>query len=190
MSCTKHPFKSNSFYDAEVLEVRDKEYKPYLLHLEDAENLWAYPIEVQSISETYPKEPKFKRGDKVLYKGVVRTIGDVSSSSTTYHLTNGDYCAEWVDESDLEPYTEPEKESRNLSQETVNCDNHFNTILKDSFSKERRLNIATLAMQGILSNPKLIEMGIYLGSDADRIARFALAHADALIAEADKLKEK
>lgn len=82
------------------------------------------------------------------------------------------------------------EESRNLSQETVNCDKHFNTIPKDGFAKERRLNIATSAMQGILSNPKLIEMGIYLGSDADRIARFALAHADALMEEADKLKEK
>ena len=54
---------------------------------------------------------------------------------------------------DLEPYTEPEEKSRNLSQETANCDKHFDNILKDSFRNERRLNIAAMAMQGIVSNP-------------------------------------
>lgn len=49
-----HPFKSISFYDATILEIREGEDKPYLLHLEGAENIWAYPIEVQSIAETYP----------------------------------------------------------------------------------------------------------------------------------------
>lgn len=53
-----HPFKSDSFYNAEVLEICDMKDKPYLLHLEDAENIWAYSIEVQSIAETYPQEPK------------------------------------------------------------------------------------------------------------------------------------
>lgn len=48
-----HPFKSDSFYDATILEIREGEDKPYLLHLEGAENIWAYPIEVQSIAETY-----------------------------------------------------------------------------------------------------------------------------------------
>jgi len=153
--------------------------------------------------ESKPAEPKFKVGDIVVVRGFKHPLLELDGAIVTilsYH-DKGDFysCAIApnvgidVDAKYLEPYTEPEghiAEKRNLSQETVNCDNHFNTILNDSFSKERRLNIATLAMQGILSNPKLIEMGIYLGSDADRIARFALAHADALMVEADKLKEK
>lgn len=49
-----HPFKSNIFYDATVLEIREDMDKPYLLHLVGAENIWAYPVEVQSIAETYP----------------------------------------------------------------------------------------------------------------------------------------
>ena len=48
-----HPFKSDSFYNAEVLEIHENADKPYLLHIEDAENLWAYPIEIQPIDETY-----------------------------------------------------------------------------------------------------------------------------------------
>lgn len=140
--------------------------------------------------EAKPVGPRFKRCEKVITpSGEVCIIEDTHFENGSWLYLVGDP-TQWIAESDLEPYTEPEKESRNLSQGTANCDNHFNSILKDSFSKERRLNIATLAMQGILSNPKLIEMGIYLGSDADRIARFALAHADALMAEADKLKEK
>ena len=41
--------------------------------------------------------------------------------------------------------TEPEEKSRNLSQETANCDKHFDNILKDSFRNERRLNMAASA---------------------------------------------
>lgn len=52
-----HPFKTESFYDAKILEIKEGEDKPYLLRLGDEENIWAYPIEVQSIEETYPQRP-------------------------------------------------------------------------------------------------------------------------------------
>ena len=78
----------------------------------------------------------------------------------------------WIPESDLEPYTGPKNEYserihaesvqesriaseeshlRNLSQSMSNCDKHFDTILKDSFSKERRLNIAASIAAGWLA---------------------------------------
>ena len=74
------------------------------------------------------------------------------------------------------------EENVNLSQETANCDKHFDNILKDSFAKERRLNIAAMVMQGIMANPnpQMVEM------DAHRVADLAILMADTLIAECEK----
>ena len=58
-----HPFKTNSFYNAKVLEIREGEDRPYLLHLNGAENIWAYPVEVQSIEETNLQEKSLKLSD-------------------------------------------------------------------------------------------------------------------------------
>lgn len=69
-----------------------------------------------------------------------------------------------------------EEKSRNLSQETANCDKHFNTILKDSFSKERRLNIATQILSGIVASSKPCKHPV----------KRALELADALLAECGK----
>lgn len=150
------------------------------------------------------KEPKFKVGDKVkiakngnVYNNSIGEIIDISSNESAYILfCNGQA---WFRLTDLEPYTEPEEESRNLSQETANCDKHFDNILKDSFRNERRLNIAAMAMQGILSNPLLLKIAIKtyqeeIGSPDlyVAVAKAAKEQADALIAEceqSEKLKE-
>lgn len=105
----------------------------------------------------------------------------------------------YLPESDLEPYTEPSNEEsaalhaesvkesriaseeshlRNLSQETANCDKHFDNILKDSFSKERRLNIAASIAAGWLACHGM--------TTPETIAIDALAVADALIIEVKK----
>ena len=55
-----HPFKTESFYNAVVIEIKDGEDKPYLLKIEDAENIWAYPIEV----EPYTEENQESMGEK------------------------------------------------------------------------------------------------------------------------------
>lgn len=341
-----HPFKSNSFYNAEVLEIRDKEDKPYLLKLEDAENIWAYSVEVQSVAETYPQEPKpaepdekddckkftkrlddtlegeikepfkewrdknssnveklekngevepkpaepkFKVGDKVVclnYPHVWRQVTAILEDGS-YVLDGAIYD---VKESDLEPYTEPEEEvskmkpieskvrvylatkeedeefrlllhkngfkwhtntplinltcwssvfedshihcvhpdktvtycgkktsdtltfsefkkqyfeeNVNLSQENANCDKQFNNILKDSFSKERRLNIAAMVMQGVMANPYWTKkrMSYALRQNENKedavnefindIIEDAVNLTDALIAEAGKGDKK
>ena len=71
------------------------------------------------------------------------------------------------------------KQSRNFSQETANCDN--------------RLQIAAMAMQGILSNENAIQYAInnFRLQDGSRnryqaVAECSLAFADALIAESEK----
>lgn len=73
----------------------------------------------------------------------------------------------------------------NLSQETANCDKHF-----DNISKDCRLNIAAMAMQGILCNPRLLKIAIEtyqaeIGSPNIyvAVANAAKAQADALIAK-------
>lgn len=88
---------------------------------------------------------------------------------------------------------EPEEKSRNLSQETANCDKHFDNILKDSFRNERRLNIAAMAMQGILSNEvsqDVANMDSESYQYPESIAKYAVACADALIAELNKTKKE
>ena len=136
-----------------------------------------------------PAEPKFKPNDKVIFENVVCTIMQVCYEDSTYSLMKDETGAfvAWVAESDLEPYTEPtdfgrevnfptKKQSRNLSQ---NCDN--------------RLQIAAMAMQGILSNGNAIQYAInnFRLQDGSRnryqaVAECSLAFADALIAESEK----
>lgn len=79
------------------------------------------------------------------------------------------------------------EESRNLSQESTNCDKDFDNILKDSFRGHNRLHIAAMAMAGILNNQRMCDNLAEGETTPQRvfanIARTALSYADALIAE-------
>lgn len=133
---------------------------------------------VDKVDSLEPKtaEPKFKVGDELVWdKRILVKVDEI--------LANGDYLVYSrignryaVHESDLEPYTEPD-------------DNHIadpgkmvDALIKDGFSKERRLNIAAMAMQGLLANPhqQMIDMSI------DDTVMLAVSAADALIAECEK----
>lgn len=150
--------------------------------------------------EPNPAEPEFKRGDIVLFRGSKCRITDRFSESC-YYLTyaEGKYRGQFLGlhkESDLEPYTEPRNKDsgfiraesvkeariadeetylRNLSQETSNCDKHFDNILKDSFRDHNRLHIAAMLCAGMLAN----DCNFY---PIDR----AIELADKLIAECKK----
>lgn len=135
--------------------------------------------------EPKPAEPKFKAGDKVeclrnrhIY--VIRHL-DFDDGIWWYNYGNP---AIWIKESDLEPYTEPE-ENVNLSQPMSNCDKQFDSILKDSFSKERRLNIAAQFMSAMMSNPSVFHSRLN-SEEEDFIIYGSLEFADTLIAEALK----
>lgn len=157
--------------------------------------------------EPKPAEPKFKVGDKVKahypYGDEIGHIQEVMLDGT-YDIDFGGGCTgHGITEDMLEPYTEQKEEKsehlhaesvenlqiadeeshlRNLSQETANCDKEFDTILKDGFRNERRLNIAAMAMQGLLANShqELVDMKI------KQVAQLSLEMTDALIAEAEK----
>lgn len=81
--------------------------------------------------------------------------------------------------------------NRNLSQDTANCDKSFDKILEMSTEAERR-KIAAMAMQGILANSDEVHRA-GICSKANKmpvaIAEYAVACADALIAELNKKKE-
>ncbi len=138
--------------------------------------------------EPKPAEPKFNLGDIVRFKYCCTTyrIDGFKMSDGVMLYQVGEV---WAEESDLEPYTGPEEniaETRNFSQD---CDKQFDNILKDSFSKERRLNIAAQMMQGLICAP--IVPGVDPNLPAEYLAQTAFRLADALIAEAglnDKLK--
>lgn len=129
-------------------------------------------------TETKPAKPKFKVGDRVITPERGKNMPLTIRCKTGKHY----YAFEEIDydihEDYLEPYTEQE-ENVNLSQETSNSDKYFDTILKKGFSKERRLNIAAMAMQGLLANPN------NNASLSETIAD-ALNCADALLHEVEK----
>lgn len=154
-----------------------------------------------------PTEPKFKRCKKVITpSGEVCIIEDTHFENGCWLCLVGDP-ARWIPESDLEPYTEPdtshetpvcESHSGNTSQKEVNmnsncnllkdCDKQFDNILKDSFSKERRLNIAVQMVKAITQCPEIIERIASAEADSllDDIVDDALHLTDRLISKCEK----
>lgn len=148
-----------------------------------------------------PAEPKFKLGDKVKHiahphDDGVYIVDDIKKSPDgfIYHI-QGLIGISNVKESALASYTEPtgfgkevnfptKKQSRNLSQ---NCDKQLGIILKGSFLKERRLNIATRVLCGMMADP--ISSNIQ-GKPTPVIVEWAYEIADALIAQAEKGAER
>ena len=132
----------------------------------------------------YYTEPKYHRGEKVRYNGYVYEVeGLVGKNRYALKGLNFD-----LDEDMIEPYTEPKEniaETRNLSQDR---DKLFYNILKNSFSKERRLNIAAQMMQGLICAPLI--PGVDPNPSAEYLAQAAFRLADALIAEAEKGGDK
>lgn len=146
--------------------------------------------------EPKPAEPKYHKDDKVLYNGAVHKI-TVGYGDGRYLLNNAEKA---VKESDLEPYTEPEEEtSPNVNNSDIDIAElvakgyvpdpakQFDNILKGGFRDHNRLQIAAMAMQGLMCNP----CGFTLdGEDQDKtpesIAEMAFLCADALIAECEK----
>lgn len=133
-------------------------------------------------------ELKFCKDDKFRYKknpGEVYTVDHITDDGRVFYwdkdpdglskacIVNPDY---------IELYTEPEA-STCTQMYTDNCSSQysrqdFDSIIKDGFSKERRLNIAVMIAQGILSCD--------LCQSPDTLAKSALHYADALIKEVEK----
>ena len=132
-------------------------------------------------------ESKFKAGDVAViaseFKHPLLEQGGAIVTILSYH-PNGDFysCAIApnvgidVDAKYLEPYTEPKEDHIGENTEMVK---DFDTILKDGFSKERRLNIAAMIMAAMMQNAKW-------GDKYSHIATMSCAAADALIAESEK----
>ena len=130
------------------------------------------PIEATSAQTA--TSPTFKAGNKVYcispeYKGVYKVYRYIENGYYSCVDSDGYYFA--LHESDLEPYTEPEE--NHIAGERKMVDN----IIKDGFSKERRLNIAAMMAQAILTR---------IDDTPQVIAEAAFRHADTLIAEAEK----
>lgn len=152
-----------------------------------------------------PAEPKFKRGDMVIYKwtGKKKVVVGMDKYGRYMIALPNMQSPMHANESDLEPYTDPEEDlipsnsgelntqeadnqSRNLSQETANCDKQFDNILKDGFSKERRLNIATTIIGYIIQNGFYSLAEKYREENINNIVKLSMQITDTLIAEAEE----
>lgn len=122
-----------------------------------------------------PAKPKFKFEDLVIYDGVVHKIVGVLPTSQ-YRLSGCEYA---VFESWLEPYIKPAE-----YKAVKPVEEHFDNILRDSFSKERRLNIATTIAAALAVDYYHESYGE--SNKWQRLAKLSMTIADALIAEAEK----
>lgn len=151
--------------------------------------------------EPKPAEPKFHVGQRV------RCLNDGETYIVLAKVGKHHYSLQGVEhdvhEDYLEPYTEPTDLNKSSETCTDNCSsqNHFvvkdemvDNIIKDGFKNHNRLNIAAMAMQGILSNIDLfknvLETGMEtLGGDGisfRAVAKSSFLFADALINEAEE----
>lgn len=159
------------------------------------------PIPVKSFAskwdkaEPQPAEPKFTKGDMVHcksfgYEGDYKVLEYTGGPRNCYDCIDkyGAYYRFY--ESDLEPYTEPTDNPippNSGELESQEADKHFDSIHKDGFAKERRLNIAAMAMQGILSNPNSVAISTDdANQTSQEIAKYAVLCANALIQESEK----
>lgn len=132
--------------------------------------------------EPKPAEPKVKVGDYVRYKGDVHRVVATTKDNRCYlNKILGS-----IDESDLEPYTEPkETKAEEVADKAIKpVAEQFDNILRKSLSKERRLTIAAQMMQGLICAPLI--PGVDPNPPAEYLAQMAFRLADALIAEAEK----
>lgn len=145
---------------------------PSVSHLENGKLVKGTEYDVSSCEDVAYEpnlaEPRFKVGDKVRLKDVYE-IEEIDEDRAMVGLKG---CAYMEDIDNLEPYTEPKEEA----------DKQFDNILKDSFSKERRLNIATQMVSAYIHCEGM--------TDPSLIATIAFQLADALIAESKKEDSK
>lgn len=149
-------------------------------------------------SEPNPAEPKFKVGDYVRYKGGVHKVVATAKDNRCY-LNKILGC---IDESDLEPYTEQEASTctDDCSSQCTSPDHIADAskkadddlcykLIQRGFRNHNRLNIATRIATAILGNPDEAYRAKTCGKGEQipqNIAEYAVAIADALIAEAEK----
>lgn len=141
-----------------------------------------------------PAEPKFKVGDIAVVRGFNHPLLKQDGAIVTilsYH-DKGDFysCAIApnvgidVDAKYLEPYTEPTDFGGEVNFPTKN---NLAIYLKKSKNCDNRLQIAAMAMQGILSNIDLLKNVLETGMetlDGDGISYRAVAKASFLFADA------
>nr|DAF09563.1 MAG TPA: hypothetical protein [Caudoviricetes sp.] len=150
--------------------------------------------------EPKPAVPKLRRGSFAYHDNVkvritkIKANGDVIAYTKDGYRLIGREC-------DFEPYTESAEEaSPNVNISDIDIDElvakgcvpdpakQFDNILKDSFSKERRLTIAAQMMQGLICAPLI--PGVDPNPPAEYLAQTAFRLADALMAEAEKGDDK
>lgn len=187
-----------------VLIVTDvnEVYPQFSYKLNCHPDAWFAESTLGPYEEPKPAEPKFKVGDKAILKEYVCTITSIVHEQGKFvgykiesPLLHGNAT---VPESDLEPYTEPTENpnpSNSTGLKTQDANKQFDTIIKDGFSKERRLNIAKDFASVLLSrlnyDPFTAQINCCCSNGAAvnpyiNIARIALSVADALIAESEK----
>lgn len=120
-------------------------------------SVWSFDKEESKIHNIYPNK-------------IVTYSGDITPNILSFYKFKKQYFEENV----------------NLSQETTNCDKHFDNILKDSFAKERRLNIATTIIGYIIKSGYYSLSEKYQEDNINEMVNVSLQITDAIMAECEK----
>ena len=141
-------------------------------------------------TEPKPSEPKFKIGDELVWNKRILVKIDEVFADGKYLVFSRIGNRYMVKESDLEPYTEQREDlipPNSGELESQEADKQFNTIIKDSFAKERRLNIAAQIVASMVGSD---DWTTWRGGTNKEIwhnmAKSSLEIADALIDECEK----
>ena len=135
------------------------------------------------------RQPRFKQSDRVVYMlnsepkfcGTVTQVNEHQGTTEsnhyyTYHIRfDHGMDAKWVNEFWLMPCEDPKPEKLCKSEHSSE---QFDRVIKGDFKKQNRLNIAAMAMAGMLASP--------VDYHDDNIVKFALEYADALIEAVEK----
>lgn len=129
--------------------------------------------------------PKYGSDDKVTlngYGGFVITSSYLDPYTREYKYRLGGFKGHFC-ESDLEPYTEPKEDHIGENHEMVK---DFDTILKDSFAKERRLNIASTIIEHIIKSGYYSLSEKYREDNIKEMVKVSLQITDAIMTECEK----
>lgn len=144
------------------------------------------------------KQEKDAEGEEMLIcdRDVVRMLYDGTDSVKVRQVLESIFGSKCLPDEDAREDNFARTEPKPSEPKNKDCDNHLADVGK---MMDRRLNIAAMAMQGILSNADRMKGYEHVATTPPCeeltvvVARNALRYADALIAEAeltDKLKGK
>lgn len=142
--------------------------------------------ELDPYEEPKPAEPRYHVGQRVQCLNDGKTYIVLAKVGKHHYSLQG--VEHDVHEDYLEPYNETaENKANEIADKAIKpIEEHFDNILKDSFAKERRLNIATTIIERIIKSEYYSLSEKYREDNIKEMVKVSLQITDAIMAECEK----